>query len=104
MSTSVKNTPQSTGGNNLAMSIVGFALVVALAFVARWLKYQVYGAELPFGIPGKVLEYPLWAALIGLVANGILKALNLLRIAQSWLPHRAFPENWSGPARHDHQL
>ncbi len=77
MSTSVKNTSQSTGGSNLAMSIVGFVLVLALAFLARWAKYQVYGATLPFGIPGKVLEYPLWAALIGLIANGILKAVNL---------------------------
>lgn len=55
-------------------TIIGIALVVILAFVARWAKYQVYGTELPFGIPGKVMEYPLWAALIGLVANGILKA------------------------------
>lgn len=77
MSTSVKNSSKSAGGNNLVMSLVGFALVLALAFLARWAKYQVYGASLPFGIPGKVLEYPLWAALIGLIANGILKALNL---------------------------
>lgn len=54
--------------------IVGFIVVVILAFLARWAKLAVYGTELPFGIPGKVLEYPLWAALIGLIANGILKA------------------------------
>ena len=77
MSTKVNNTPQSAGGNSLVMSLVGFALVVVLAFVARWAKYQVYGAELPWGIPGKVLEFPLWAALIGLVVNGILKAVKL---------------------------
>lgn len=57
--------------------LIGLALVVVLAFVARWIKYQVYGASLPFGIPGKVLEYPLWAALVGLVMNYILKAVNV---------------------------
>ncbi|MFZ6027642.1 MAG: YeiH family protein [Chloroflexota bacterium] len=54
--------------------LLGLALVVALAFVARWVKIQVYDAPLPFGIPGKTLEYPLWAALVGLAANGVLKA------------------------------
>ncbi len=56
--------------------LVGLVIVVILAFVARWLKGLVYGAELPLGIPGKVLEFPLWAALVGLVANAILKATN----------------------------
>jgi uncharacterized integral membrane protein (TIGR00698 family) len=55
--------------------VSGLALMVALAFLAHWLKVQVYGVNLPFGIPGKVLEYPLWAALIGVIANGILKAV-----------------------------
>lgn len=59
----------------LAGFFVGVAIVVILAFVARWLKIQVYGAELPLGIPGRALEYPLWAALLGLVANWILKAV-----------------------------
>ncbi|NLG74166.1 MAG: putative sulfate exporter family transporter [Chloroflexi bacterium] len=54
--------------------IAGVIVVVILAFLARWAKLAVYGLELPLGIPGKALEYPLWAALIGLVANGILKA------------------------------
>lgn len=55
--------------------LLGFLLVLVLAFAARWVKTQVYGANLPLGIPGKVLEFPLWAALIGLIANGILKTL-----------------------------
>jgi len=57
--------------------ILGLAVVIALAFLARWLKIQVYGMKLPLGIPGKALEYPLWAALVGLAANYILKAVNL---------------------------
>lgn len=72
MSTSTVNkAPEKS--NNLVGFLVGLALVVALAFVARWAKYQVYGATLPFNIPGKVLEYPIWAALIGLVVNYLLK-------------------------------
>ena len=36
--------------------IGGLAIVVILAFVARWLKIQVYGVNLPLGIPGKALK------------------------------------------------
>lgn len=68
--TPAKN-PNTTG------TLIGIVIVVILAFVARWAKYQVYGASLPFGIPGKVLEYPLWAALIGLIANYILKLVKV---------------------------
>ena len=58
--------------------ILGLALVVVLAFVARWLKLQVYGIEnIGLGIPGKALEYPLWAAILGLLANWVLKAVKL---------------------------
>lgn len=72
------NVKQTQSDNGLVRFLVGFAVVLALAFLARWLKGQVYGVENLFGlgIPGKVLEYPLWAALVGLVANGILKAVN----------------------------
>jgi uncharacterized membrane protein YadS len=72
MSTSTVNKAPEKSNNTVGF-LVGLALVVALAFVARWAKYQVYGMELPLGIPGKVLEYPLWAALIGLIANYLLK-------------------------------
>ena len=64
---------QKTSDPGIAGFLVGLALVVVLAFIARWAKIQVYGASLPFGIPGKVLEYPLWAAIIGLVVNWILE-------------------------------
>jgi uncharacterized membrane protein YadS len=67
-------TTQTTSRAHVLGVIFGLAVVVALAFLAHWIKVQVYGVELPFGIPGKVLEYPLWAALTGLIANGILKA------------------------------
>lgn len=66
---------QQESSPNIVGFIVGLAIVVALAFLARWLKGQVYGInDIGLGIPGKVLEYPLWAALVGLIANWILKA------------------------------
>lgn len=77
MATSSVQKPSEKPQSNLVGFFLGLALVVVLAFIARWAKYQVYGASLPFGIPGKVLEYPLWAALIGLVVNYILKAVNV---------------------------
>ncbi len=72
----VKSNQKSSNSGTLGF-LLGLALVIVLAFIARWAKIQVYGASLPWGIPGKVLEYPLWAALIGLVVNYILKALKL---------------------------
>jgi len=65
--------------------LVGLAIVVALAFLARWLKGQVYGIENLFGwgVPGKVLEYPIWAALVGLVANYVLKAIRFFEYPKS---------------------
>ena len=68
---------EKAAGPGTVNFLVGFALVVVLAFLARWLKGQVYGIESLFGlgIPGKVLEFPLWAALLGLIANPILYGL-----------------------------
>ena len=69
----VKEQPKSN--SNLVGFLVGLALVVALAFAARALKMAVYNIpNVGLGVPGKALEYPLWAALIGLVVNYILKA------------------------------
>lgn len=78
--TSVKKT-EST--NTTTGFFIGLAIVVVLAFVARWLKIQVYDIkDIGLGIPGKVLEYPLWAALLGLIANYILKAVKLYDTAK----------------------
>ncbi len=57
--------------------LVGLAIVVALAFLAHWLKDWVYKIEDlgGLGVPGKVLEYPIWAALVGLLANYGLKTV-----------------------------
>lgn len=75
MTTTTVNKQQNTGSTTVRF-LVGLVLVVVLAFVARWLKLQVYDIKnIGLGIPGKALEYPLWAALVGLVANGILKVI-----------------------------
>lgn len=53
--------------------LTGLLITLVLALAAWWVTQQVYAAKLPLGIPGKVLEYPLWAVLLGLLGNGILR-------------------------------
>ncbi len=62
----------------------GLLVVVGLALAAWWVTGKVYGLNLPFSIggtkyviPGKTLEYPIWAVLLGLLGNLILKLLKL---------------------------
>lgn len=55
----------------------GILIVVGLAWAAWLLTQWVYGlTNLPLGLTGKALEFPLWAALLGLVGNGLLKLFN----------------------------
>lgn len=67
----------SRSGSMAVRVVGGLALVLVLALAAWWVTKQVYLLKLPGGIPGKTLEYPLWAALLGLLGNGILKGLKL---------------------------
>ncbi len=67
----------SRSGSMVVRVIGGLAIVFVLALAAWWVTKQVYQLKLPAGIPGKALEYPLWAALLGLLGNGILKGLKL---------------------------
>jgi uncharacterized membrane protein YadS len=53
--------------------VSGLVVVLALSWLAWRLTQQVYAAQLPFGIPGKALEYPLWAVLVGLAGNLLLR-------------------------------
>lgn len=53
--------------------LAGMALIFALAWLAWLVTRQVYGMQLPFGIPGKALEYPLWGAVLGIAGNFLLK-------------------------------
>lgn len=52
---------------------LGLVLVIILTILAWWVTKQVYGMKLPWGLPSKALEYPLWGALVGLLGNVILK-------------------------------
>jgi hypothetical protein len=50
---------EKAAGPGTVNFLVGLAIVVVLAFLARWFKGQVYGVENLFGwgVPGKVLEF-----------------------------------------------
>ncbi|MCB0103460.1 MAG: putative sulfate exporter family transporter [Anaerolineales bacterium] len=73
---------------------MGFAAGMLTTFVlayAAWLvSNQVYGMKLPFGIPGKVLEYPLWGALIGMAGNALLKLTGRHEIIQNGIRTELF--------------
>jgi uncharacterized membrane protein YadS len=53
--------------------LAGLGLTVGLAILAWWITKKVYAVTLPFNIPGKVLEFPIWAALLGVIANLVLR-------------------------------
>jgi uncharacterized integral membrane protein (TIGR00698 family) len=53
--------------------LTGLALVVALSVLAWWISKKVYATTLPFGIPGKTMEFPIWAVLLGIAANLVLR-------------------------------
>ena len=55
----------------------GLAFVLLLSIAAWWITQQVYQIQFPLGIPGKALEYPLWAALTGLAGNLLLRLTGL---------------------------
>ncbi|PKN93540.1 MAG: putative sulfate exporter family transporter [Chloroflexi bacterium HGW-Chloroflexi-6] len=55
----------------------GLAIVLLLAWLAWQVTTRVYTIQLPFGIPGKALEYPLWAAALGVVGNFLLKTFKI---------------------------
>jgi uncharacterized membrane protein YadS len=57
--------------------LLGLAVVIVLCFITRYVYNIVKPMTLPGGIPGKVLEYPIWAAVVGLIFNWIFKATNL---------------------------
>jgi uncharacterized integral membrane protein (TIGR00698 family) len=62
--------------------LIGFLVVLTLAVLAWFLAKKVYAIELPFGIPGKTLEYPLWAAILGLVGNGLLRLFKIRELVR----------------------
>lgn len=78
MTTAKPEAKQPTSTNGPINFIAGLVIVVVLAWLALQLKLLVYNIpNIGLGIPGKALEYPLWAAILGLVVNFLLKATNL---------------------------
>lgn len=53
--------------------VIGLGVTLALSILAWRLSKAVYAIELPFQIPGKALEYPIWAALLGILASLLLR-------------------------------
>ena len=64
---------KTTTNLNWLRFLAGLTLVVALSVLAWWVTQKVYATTLPFNIPGKVLEYPIWAVLLGIAANLIMR-------------------------------
>ena len=71
-------------------TVAGLALVAGLAVIAWWLTRQVATLSLPFGIPGRALEYPLWAVGVGLIGNVALKRARLHRAIEPGLRMELF--------------
>jgi len=67
------NTKNSCSILPILRVISGLVLTLALGILAWWLSKKVYALELPLNIPGKVLEYPIWAVLLGIGANLLLR-------------------------------
>lgn len=67
-----------SGQSSQALRVIaGLAIALVLSIISWQVSKLVYGMQLPLGIPGKVLEFPLWAALVGLVGNAILRLTGL---------------------------
>ena len=72
-SASEKNVKQ----NNTVNFLLGLAVVFVLVLLTRYVYNIIKPMTLPGNIPGKVLEFPIWGALVGLIFNWIFKATNL---------------------------
>jgi uncharacterized integral membrane protein (TIGR00698 family) len=53
--------------------LAGLSLTLAVTILAWWITKNIYAIDLPFGIPGKTLEYPIWAVLLGIATNLVLR-------------------------------
>jgi len=69
-----ENQKKESRSRQFARTAFGLVMILLLSMAAWQLTKQVYSLELPFGIPGKVLEFPLWAAIVGLVGNALFRA------------------------------
>lgn len=70
--------------------ILGLVFVLLLSILAWMLTKKVYGTQLPLGIPGKVLEYPIWAAIIGIAGNLLSKAFTIKEVIKPGIKTELF--------------
>jgi uncharacterized integral membrane protein (TIGR00698 family) len=77
MSTAHESSTDVKKNNQILKTLSGFIIVIVLSVFAWLITNQVYGVKLPFGMPGKALEYPLWGALVGLAGNAVLKVTKM---------------------------
>lgn len=63
----------SLGRLSWLRSLTGLLLTIALAVLVYWIMKKIYAVSLPFSIPGKVFEYPIWAVLFGIIVNLFLR-------------------------------
>jgi uncharacterized membrane protein YadS len=70
MSVNTQKQPQS----RLMGTIIGIVIIAALALAVNWLSHN--SAKFVGKDFSKALEYPLWAALLGLITNAIVTATN----------------------------
>ena len=61
--------PARSSGPQWLRVLAGLGLTFGLALLAWLLTKKVYSVTLPFHIPGKVLEFPIWGAILGIAAN-----------------------------------
>ncbi len=64
---------QNSSSRHIFGLLAGLTIVVLLSIIAWAITKSIYSFQLPLGIPGKVLEYPLWAVIIGLLGNVIVR-------------------------------
>jgi uncharacterized membrane protein YadS len=73
----VQSKSNTQTGNQIIGFILGLLIVLTLSIAAWWVTKRIYALQLTESISGKIFEYPLWAVILGLVGNVILKATKI---------------------------
>lgn len=70
--------------------VMGLLVTFLLGWVAWRITRWIYPMTLPFQIPGKALEYPMWAALVGLLGGFFLRKLGKFEEVKSGIRTELF--------------
>lgn len=90
MTTKTSNLTKDPVSTTALEKLAGWLTVALLALAAWAVTRAVYAAVLPFGIPGKALEYPLWGAAVGIAGNLVLRLLGLREKIQAGIRTELF--------------